>query len=221
MHQRLLQASGLPVGALVPADGAREQELSEICLLLAAEQGFVACHHVRFSSWTLEMMQRFQLKTVVLVRDLLDVIVSTHDHLEKEGFGGGNPMLFLNEKTFFKKSKEERMDMLVDLLVPWHIQFFLSWAHAPPSTFFWVQYEEFYQNPEENLKKLMEKLGIPFQEKGNFSRAGTRFNIGRAGRGREQLTQKQIARIQAMLAYYPEVDFSLIGGHQIEHSHDS
>ena len=39
----------------------------------------------------------------------------------------------------------------------------------------------------------------------------TRFNIGRAGRGREELNAVQIARIRRHQDYYPGIDFSPLG----------
>jgi hypothetical protein len=39
----------------------------------------------------------------------------------------------------------------------------------------------------------------------------TRFNVGKTGRGREELSGAQIERIRSLTRFYPDVDFSPIG----------
>jgi hypothetical protein len=210
LHQRMLHLSGLPMATLVPAYGAREQELSELHLLRAADGGYIACHHTRYSAFTGTLIHRFNLRTVVIVRNLLDVLVSTNDHLDNVGFGDGNPMGFLDPTQFLQRSREERLDTLIDMLAPWHINFFLSWAMAPRQDVVWARYEDIFANPDQTIPDLLSQLGVqPRPVK--FHNTGGRLNVGRPGRGREQLSPAQIERLHSFTRHYPGIDFSPIG----------
>jgi hypothetical protein len=210
LHQRMLHLSGLPMATLVPTYGAREQELSELHLLRAADGGYIACHHTRYSAFTSTLIDRFKLRTVVIVRNLMDVLVSTNDHLDNEGFGEGNPMGFLDPAHFLQRSREERLDTLIDMLAPWHINFFLSWTKAPRKDILWAQYETVFADPDQTIPELLLQLGVqPRPVK--FHNTGGRLNVGRPGRGREQLSPAQIERLQSFTRHYPGIDFSPIG----------
>lgn len=212
---QLSAMTGIKQYPLIPAYGGREQELSELRLALLAQTPFVACHHVRGSAATQLWMDRFGLKTIVLVRNLYDVVVSTNDHLDREGLGGGNPMLWL-EPEFLKRSREERLDLLVDLLVPWHLHFFLSWSVSGRKDLEWVRYEDvFGEGTTQAMAGICERMGLPYRvdaarQGADFER-GTRRNVGRSGRGKEQLSAAQIERIERMVAHYPQHDFSILG----------
>lgn len=212
---QLSAMTGLPQLPLIPAYGGREQELSELRLAILAKKGFVACHHLRWSEITNQWIDRFGLRTIVLVRNLFDVVVSTNDHLDREGFGGGNPMLWL-EPEFLKRPKAERLDMLVDLLVPWHLHFFLSWHRSGRKDLVFLSYEDIFgAAPVPAMEALCERMGLDYRiAEGATSpdlEKGTRRNVGRSGRGKEQLSPYQIERIEKMVRHYPQHDFSALG----------
>lgn len=211
LHRRMCVLSGLRAAGLVPDYGAREQELSELRLLLAAESGYVACHHTRYSRATGRLLDQFRLRTVVLTRDLADALVSTDDHIRREGFGGGNPMAFLDEATFLGLPQARRLDLLIDLVAPWHLQFYLSWRAAPRTDLVWARYEEIYADPDRTVPELLSRLGVPVPDGAMADVTGGRFNVGRIGRGRELLSPEQMGRLRRLGEHYPGFDLSPLG----------
>jgi hypothetical protein len=74
---------------LVPsAGGGQVHELDEGCLKQARRRNFISQVHIRHSDWTAKMCRQYQLKTVVLVRSLPDVVVSLRDYIRRIGTTG-------------------------------------------------------------------------------------------------------------------------------------
>ena len=89
----------------------------------------------------LELIKVFALRTVVLVRNIFDVVVSIYDFVHPENFRG--PAGYITE-DFFAFDAEKKMDMLIDIGVPWYIGFFVSWKEAyvgRQNDLHWVTYE--------------------------------------------------------------------------------
>lgn len=178
---------------------------------MAAEGGYVACPHTRYSRATGRLIDQFRLRTVVVTRDLADALVSTDDHLQREGSGGGNPMAFLDEHAFLSLPQPRRLDLLIDLVAPWHLHFFLSWKTAPRADLVWARYEDVYADPDRAVPELLARLGVTVPEGKTVEISGGRLNVGRAGRGREILSPEQMERLRRLGAHYPGHDLSPLG----------
>jgi len=81
---------------LVPSYGSREQELDIRGLYKYRNINFVAQHHVRYSMYLEELLQQYNVKPVILVRNIYDCIVSLADHLRNESLI--NPFAVINEE---------------------------------------------------------------------------------------------------------------------------
>jgi hypothetical protein len=150
----------------------------------------------------------------VLVRNLFDVVVSTRHHLHKEGLGGGNPMSWI-EPNFLSRPVEQQLDHLIDLLVPWHLHFYLSWRYSGRKDLIWLPYEQlFATDPGAELEQVCRQLSVPCNRaamEGEGLKERTRFRAGKSGGGLAELSPAQVERIRAMAAHYPGRDFSMIG----------
>ncbi len=109
--------------ALVPAYGQREQELSEERIKryrFRAKRLLVAQHHVRYSNYTGDLIRRYHIRTIVLTRNLFDVIASIRDHVRSEDVV--SPMFFLT-KEMAHSSDEELENLIAKLSIPWYLNF--------------------------------------------------------------------------------------------------
>ena len=77
---------------LVPSYGNREQELDIRKLHQNKKYNYIAQQHVRSSFETEKLINQFELKTIILVRNIYDIIPSLRDHLIKEGL----PLSFIS-----------------------------------------------------------------------------------------------------------------------------
>lgn len=176
--------SGLRRVRLTPAWGSREQELCEIRLSRYNHYAYVSQHHIKYSGWTRHLTDRYRMTTVVLVRDLFDIVVSMRDHIRKEG-----PVWSMAAFTqrHVALPDDELEAAVVDLAVPWFIAFYVGWRKAPDAL--WLDYAELVTDPATAMRAVLEKAGVPFTdasikaalEKGSGQE--NRMNKGVAGRG--------------------------------------
>ncbi|HEX2750760.1 MAG TPA: hypothetical protein VHM91_22335, partial [Verrucomicrobiales bacterium] len=114
-------------------------------------------------------------------------------------------------------------DQIIDLVMPWHLEFLASWQRVDRSgrlPVLWMCYEEMTADKPAAVRRVLTWHGLKVDEdrieeailKVERSPEKNRFNKGVIGRGREGLTEGQKRRIRQMMTYYPAADFSACGG---------
>ncbi len=211
-------AAGYPPYSFVYAYDRNEQDLYLPALLhdLAALAPTVTHQHVRATGPNLELIQAFRLRTIVLVRNLFDAAVSLHDHFLQEDVKA--PCAYI-PADFARRSLKQRLDLIVDLAIPWYLGFYASWFEVRQKRAWpahWVSYGDLLAKPEETLAGILAFCEAtparPLAEVFRESRArNTRFNQGVEGRGEQMLDDGQKDRIRRLAAHYPTVDFSWVG----------
>ena len=189
---------------LVPDWGHREQELDEPCLRGADRFAYVAQNHVRNSQWTADMCGQYGLTKVVLVRSLLDVVVSIKDHLRRESADW--PIFFVEpQHAEFDDARLE--EMIVRLALPWHLNFYMGWRGAPDALL--VDYEDVVQRPVATVGRVLAFAGVAAsvsdieQAVADASGGHSRLNVGVKGRG-ARLAPRALRALVELLEFYPE-----------------
>ena len=195
-------------------DHLNEQELYPPKLIDSWSMNVVCHQHTRASRVNLKRMQDFAIKPVVLTRNIHDAAVSLADHLHRESLD--NPT-FSVPPAFLELPRQAQLDAIIDLALPWHLQFVAAWQRAEIDKL-WLSYEELIADPSAVLRRVLEFYGLKRDDAAieravtqAFSGADTRFNKGGSGRGEEILSAEQKARIQALTRHFPDVDFTSIG----------
>jgi hypothetical protein len=190
---------------LMPAHGRREQELDEFCLQQADPFNFVAQNHVRYSEWTAEMCADYGLTPIVLVRSLLDVIVSLRDHVRNESTI--LPVLFV-EPHHVALDDAKLEAMLARLALPWYINFYMGWRRAPGAHI--VNYEDLISAPADVVREILSFAGASTSDADVEAAVAhvraarrSRMNVGVSGRG-ATLRPETIRTVLEMIDFYPE-----------------
>ena len=199
------QMSGFRRALLYPASDRREQELDEFCLTQVNKLDYIAQSHTRYSEWTADMCRSYDLKPIVLVRSLLDVIVSLRDHLRKQSHVW--PMFFAEPPH--AELDDERLELMIArLAAPWYINFYMSWRKAPGAMM--VSYEEMIRDPVRLTYDILDfaGAGAPMDEveaavEHVRSAQRSRLNVGVTRRG-ANLKPETIRVVLELLDYYPE-----------------
>jgi Sulfotransferase domain len=196
----------------------REQEVDVRRMLEFPDADlFSIQQHCRFSRPTCEFIRKFRVQVILQGRNLWDSVVSLRDHFLKESTV--SPVCYTDE-TFAGQPPERQLDAVIDLAVPWYLNFYAAWFTGQAKgevVFLWVDYESLCGDPGGQLKRICEYLGVTHCEErieaAICSAAGeqTRMNVGGAGRGAKMLSAAQKARIGQLRGYYPHIDFSAIG----------
>lgn len=195
-----------------------EQDIYFPALVDNAFHGTSSRMHMRAKHHNIELMQQYGLKPVVQVRNLFDIVVSLRDHCRRTPIFGIAHM----GEVYNNSEKSRQYDMVIDLLVPWYLSFFVSWTRVKEQKLLdtlWVSYEEMMGDKVEAFTKVCDFYDIPATEatikkaisaiEGDKRRSN--FNVGKVGRGKAELSEAQVNRIRRMAGYYEDIDFSLIG----------
>jgi len=194
-----------------------EQELYLPSIVEHADKNTVTQQHCRASEANIQMMQAFGIRPVVLVRNVFDAVISMADFYRQGAYFNS-----YFRADFLTLSEEKQVDLLIDNIVPWYLQFVASWSLAEKEDrleIYWLSYEDLTQNKVESIEQLLEFYGLGAAGGGierlvaatEAKSRKNRFNIGVAGRGKTGLTKIQKERIIALTEYHPETDFSRIG----------
>ncbi|MDB5799576.1 MAG: sulfotransferase family protein [Rhodocyclales bacterium] len=204
-----------PRRAYLEAD-RNEQEIDPIALFQSwGERTLFVQQHIRYARISHRILKAFSTKIVVLTRRLDDVVVSLCDHVENESAEAA--MFYMEREWYMGKTREQRIDFIIDHAMPWYINFYLGWQQAikhSKQDILFVCYEDLIADSAACVERIAEFYGSPLHDLTAINldrRAGTRFNQGRVGRGKEILTLAQRKKLRALSSHYPACDFSSIG----------
>jgi len=217
----LQQVTGYPDLYLACAHSNIEQELYLPRIMDGWGRGTVTQQHFKANSHNLDLLELFEIKPVLLVRNVLDILVSMREHVlqaKPNNLPGLYPPV-----TFPSLREEEQFDFLVDFAAPWLISLYASWDRAIQegrSEILVVRYEDAKRDWILMGARILEFNGIEMT-KDRLSQvvnrlesepaANVRRNVGIVGRGSEKLSRKQRERVAEIASRYPDVDFSPVG----------
>lgn len=203
---------------MVHAAGQSEHEIYLPTVREFAHLNTVTQQHCRASDANIHIMQAFEIRPIVLVRNIFDSVVSLLDFYNKQG-------AFFNSyfrADFQSLDDETKINLLIDNVIPWYFQFVASWDLAEKQqrlTVRWLTYEDLIENKPETVENVLEfyGLGSPARaiesriQKAESEARKIRFNKGVAGRGKARLGDEQKERVRRLSKYYPTTDFGRIG----------
>ncbi|PYS68339.1 MAG: hypothetical protein DMF73_17035 [Acidobacteria bacterium] len=201
----------------VYAAGQTEHEIYLPTLRECAHLDTITQQHCRASDANVHLMQAFDIRPVVLVRNIFDSVMSLLDFYNKGAF----------QTSYFRADwpvmdEETKIDLLIENVVPWYFQFVASWDLAEKQKRLevnWLSYEDLVADKPSSVLKVLEFYGLGASRRGVAQRIGEieseerkiRFNKGVTGRGRSGLDTRQKEQIRRLTRYYPSTDFGRIG----------
>ena len=195
-----------------------EQDLYLPKLIDSYSMNVVSHHHTRATKPNLEFMREFRIRPVIVTRDLFDALVSLRDHLENES--RATPVIAVTD-DFFDQTPERQYDFLIDLALPWYINFYASWATAHGAgeiDALWLSYEDVMADQAGTLSRILNFYDLK-RDQADIDQAiataaassGVRLNVGVTGRGQALLSEQQKDRMRALIRHHPGVHFGGFG----------
>ncbi len=184
----------------------------------------VTQQHMKATRYNLRILRAFSIKPVILVRNIFDIPISLREYFFEEGLH--KSFAFFANKNFADLDEQTQLDCIIELSLPWFIDFYVSWFEACRTgriDAMWLTYEEAVTDWKATLQKVLNfyKIKKSDQEiedalqktlgKGSQKVVNIRLNKGFAGRGRLALTQSQKDKIIGLTRFYPWVDFTRLG----------
>ncbi|TMI07101.1 MAG: hypothetical protein E6H46_03705 [Betaproteobacteria bacterium] len=130
----LIRITGLRGFRLCAAYSTNEHDLYLPALCLMNRYGCVSQLHMKGTFHNAALMRTFGIKPVILVRRIEDIVVSLqHDLKEKRqrrslGTGRSGYSFVWQDQSTKELSDERLLDMIIDLAVPWFVNFYLRGA---------------------------------------------------------------------------------------------
>jgi len=222
LAQALEEIMGYKHGYFAGAFSNIEQELYLPRLIDAYGVGTVTQQHFKANSTNLEILRRYGIRPVVLVRNIFDALVSARDHLVQES-RDNFPAVYATQ-DFATFDLERQMDFVIDMIAPWYVTYYVSWLKAEQGgcPFLWISYEEAIRDWHGTIARVLDYYGI-VKSADDIDRAlasmqrkprrKTRLNQGVIGRGKMTLNENQRRRVLQLTRHYPSMDFSRVALH--------
>jgi tetratricopeptide (TPR) repeat protein len=201
----------------VYAAGQSEHEIYLPTVREFAHLDTVTQQHCRASDANVHLMQAFGIRPVVLVRNILDSVMSLLDFYNQGAF----------QTSYFRAEwplldEPTKIDLLIENVIPWYFQFVASWdlvERQKRLEVHWLSYEELVADKPSTVLRVLEFYGLGASRRGVQQKIGEleseerkiRFNKGVTGRGRSGLHDRQKEQIRRLTRYYPSTDFARIG----------
>jgi hypothetical protein len=195
-----------------------EQEMDLPHLVKFGNVNTVTQQHARASEANVQMMQAFGIRPTVLVRNIFDTAVSLLDFYSS----GYIFSTFFDRDDFEALSSEQKIDLLIDNVLPWYFQFVASWQRVEADgrlEIDWLTYEEMVSDKTGTVERILRFNGLDAdrsvieQHISNIEgdRDKNRFNRGTTGRGESVLSEEQRIRITELARHFPSRDFGVLG----------
>lgn len=192
-------------------NGNKQGNLTEVIKYPDVGGGWVAQNHIRCSDITELITADYQISTIVLVRNIFDVLFSMRDHLNNSAVYMSMAYFDLPMRNMDKK---DMLNFLIDMVAPWYINFYVGWYKNKKHLL--VKYEDMRADPHSTLKKISKYIKITVRKKdidmaiSQINPNKTRMNKGIVGRGKA-FNSYHRKKLKQYTSYYPDVDFSPIG----------
>lgn len=177
------------------------------------EGPMVAHAHMQGFAANRRFCEAFDLKPIVMLRSISDMLASTRDMLDADPQARIDSLNCQVPEDFSARGAEEKSDFLIDMYAPWYVSYFASWLDYAQSDarVLLVDFSAFKADPAAVLARMLDHAGLaqPLEVcraalDGVWrERQSLRFNKGVAGRGRDYFSPEHFARLERMMARYP------------------
>jgi len=219
----LATLTGFPYARLCSAYSTNEHDLYLPGLYIMNQIGCVSQLHMKGTYHNAALISTFGITPIILVRNIFDMVVSLKDDLRRKekkphyGTGIRGYSFLWQDEDIKNRSDHELLDAIIDLAVPWYVNFYASWYRLCEQGFVkakWVTYETMMADKRQTVLDVIDFIGAPISAPNLDEVLDIRtptFNVGGSTRGEQTLSDAQKERIRHLFSYYPTVNFKHYG----------
>ncbi len=203
---------------IVHAQGGRDAQLYLPALIAYYTGAFgkaplVTHVHMQALSANCRLLEALDLKPVIMLRSIPDMLASYWDMLETNAEARLEGLNCLIPAPFATMPRNDRASFLIDVLGPWYVSYFATWleyVEREPERVLLLRYTDFVREPAKTLSAVLAHSGVArSHERCRYAvdviwneRDKYRFNKGGVGRGRDYFTPEHVEHLARMLSYY-------------------
>jgi len=173
--------------------GVTEHDINPFVAATTLPQGAFVFHmHMRAWTTNTDMLRTFNVKPIVLIRNIADVLMAVRDGClmdqQKDFDPKGLPGVYV-PGAFNDWTREHQELFLAQNLGPWLLSFYVSWKKQQEIPVLWLSYEEHFRDQVPSFRRMLEWVGwgTEYPTNGIERIANMRphnFNKGISGRGK-------------------------------------
>lgn len=212
----LSQVTGYDFVQFQPIRGTNDHNIDKGVLLSSLNKNTVTQLHLKPNDFNFKNLKAYQIKVIFLNRGLVDSLKSFHHHILNEN---DKWFMFTVAGDFKNWTIERQFDFLIDMVLPWYINFITYWKlriNDGELEVLEIDFDEFKKDNIATIEKILKFYDLSFpreivKEALNASyenKVKLRVNERKEKSGYE-LSDEQIARIKKYLSYYPEYEIKL------------
>lgn len=213
----LEKLTGLRMSVLTQGYQQNEQELDRALMFRMTTEEYVVHQHTRATFPNLHLLQAFDIRPVILVRNLADALISMVDYLAK----GAHASTFFGP-AYADWPREHQIDAAIARYAHWYIEFFASWTRVQRDGALeccFIHYEDMIADKPGTLLRAARFFGLDNSDTdiiqaatlSDGAQTRTLFNKGVSGRGRRDMSPAQLLELERLAHFYPDIDFRPIG----------
>lgn len=193
--------------------GMVEHDINPYVAATVLPQGAFIFHmHTRAWATNTDMLKNWQVRPIVLIRNVADIIMAVRDGClmdhQKDFDPKGLPGIYV-PGTFNDWTREHQELFLAQNLGPWLLSFYVSWRKQQEVPVLWVTYEEHFRDQVTSFRRMLEWVGwgTEYPTNGIERVANMRphnFNKGVSGRGKTLSTAARDCLEAQVDAWGPE-----------------
>ena len=194
-----------------------EQDVFEDAIEKVKKLNTVTHQHTRCTNNTIRILNKYDIKPVILTRSLYDSVISMRNHMIQEPENSWWSMGYIND-DFYNMDTSSQYDFVIDLILPWYINYYVSWytyTTIQNENILWITYEDLMKDKLGTLKKIYQYYEIDFNVDENALliaekniEGKTRKTVIKDNQKKTDLTEYQKKKIDKLTTYYPNVDFN-------------
>jgi hypothetical protein len=221
LRSAAIAATGGQLVRVVHAQGGRDAQLY-LPVFLAYFRGalgdgpLVAHVHLQALPANRHFLDALDLRPAIMVRSISDMLASYRDMLEADPVARAEGLNCTIPPEFLDWSARDKSDFLIDVLGPWYASYYATWLDYArhDQRVCVLAYDDFLKHPAEVLARVLARAGVErpaaiceaaitrtWRERGEH-----RFNRGETRRGLRYFSPAQLARLERLLSYYPQLD---------------
>lgn len=143
-------------------EGEEEQIINENSALILFPYGRqVFQQHTKGSGRHSVILSRFKVKTVVLLRNVYDQLVSLEEWMSRKNTAVIPGLV--KPANWYEMDTQQHYVWLVYNAVPWLLSFYVSWERADTDRMFF-SYEKFFSDQQAGFRKILDWYGLKHDE---------------------------------------------------------
>ncbi|GAB4164369.1 MAG: hypothetical protein Tsb0033_25670 [Winogradskyella sp.] len=216
LSDALVNATNFEFVQFQPIRGTNEHNIDPDIFLSSLNKNTVSQLHIKPNDSNNRFFLKYNVKVVFLIRRISDSIRSFHKHILEES---DKWFMFTSVPNFKEWDIKKQYDFLIDLVVPWYINFITSWKmeiQKGDIDILEVDYDEFNADNKGTIEKILNFYRLGEFNK-NISRAlDTSYKKGKALRLNKktvdveyEFSSEQLSKISSLASYYRDFQIKI------------